>query len=177
MSNENWTEESDVNWNDVPEGAPKPLDLNLYNGKIVKADFRLSKATPPNMCINLEIALTSVFQGDELATPKRHYDTLVFTQKSAFKVKGCARAADVLDQLPKRINEEAVREFADALLGRELVIKNKHEKHHKDASRTISVVANYFTAEQAEAHKAGRSVEEPKAEEPVAIAGRRRKSA
>jgi hypothetical protein len=155
-NNKGWTEEADINWDDVSTEAPKPIDADLYNANIVAAEFRKSNAGNP--CVNLELAVTGVFQGDELSTPKKHYHTLVFTADCAFRVKQAAVAAGV--EPPKRASEEVLKEFGDSLVGAAVIVKTKHEKHRTDKNRTLSVVDRFLTQAQAERIKSGGSADD-----------------
>jgi hypothetical protein len=153
MSNQGWTQnDSFDNWDEVSTEAPKPLDPALYHGEIVSAEAAQTGTGKP--AVKLEVSAKGLFQGDDLPSERKLFDTVVITREAAFKVKQLAQATGV--EPPKSNAFEAVSELADSLVGQPVVFKTKIESYKKDGeNRTTHRIERYLTTDQAERVKAG----------------------
>jgi len=176
MSNQQgWTQnDSFDNWDDVSSEAPKPLDPGIYNATIVKAEAAQTGKGKP--AVKLEVSATGVFQGDELPTPRKLYDTKPITFEAQGLVKNLCQAAGV--EPPKGNGYEVVSAFADELVGLSVIVKVKLESYVKDGEkRTVARIDRYFTGDQAERAKNPEAVAAPAGEAAAPTGGRRRRGA
>ena len=148
MANENqgWTGGEDINWDDIPDDAPKTPDEGLYSATVVEA--RAEKTSGGHPGVKLTVEIKSPFGGGELGYVHRKVrDTLAVTKDAAFKVKQAAKAARVSP--PKGTHFEALEAFASDLVGQDLIIKTQN-RPNQDKSRVFANVALYCTPEMAD---------------------------
>ncbi len=156
MGQVGWTQNDTFdNWDDVSTEAPKPVEPNIYTGEIVKAEAAQTqgKGLP---AVKLEIMVKSVFQGDDLPSARKLFDTVTITKEAAFKVKQLSQSANVTP--PKSNAADYLPEWADGLVGQPVIVSTKLEKYTPKGSteqRESARIERYLTADQAEKKKAG----------------------
>lgn len=146
-----WTGGEDFDWDEVPDGAPETPPEGLYTGKIIEA--KAEETSNDNPAIKLTVELQAPFGGGELGYVSRKVrDTMVLTKDAAFRFKQLAVAAGT--KPPRGSQFEAMNDFAEDLVGREVIIKTKNVPA-RDKSRVYANVSLYCTAEQADQEAKG----------------------
>jgi hypothetical protein len=150
--NTGWTSAESVNWDDVSTEAPPPLADAIYKGVFAKAEPRPTKEGKPS--ISLELSVTNVFGGDDLASPRKLFDNVMCSAAAAFRVKQLAASANVAP--PANFGLDEVTAFCERLVDAAPVAFRTKQSTYQ--GKTNAKVDRYFTEEQAkEAASAGES--------------------
>jgi hypothetical protein len=139
-----WTDQTQVNWDDVSTEPPPPLPVAIYKAVIAKAEPGQTKKGDKNV-INLELAVDGEFGGDALSPARKMFDSLTLSPEAAFKIKQIAASANV--QPPKNFGLDAVTEFCNALVDSSgVILRSKLDTYQ---GKTNHRVDRYFTEAQA----------------------------
>ena len=146
MSNEGWTSNNPINWDDVPDAAPGKAPDALYQAKVVEA--KAMKTSGGHQGIKLVVELQAPYGGGELGYISRKvYDTLVNTPDARFRIKQCANACGAA--LPATDSFEALEVLAESLVGAEPIVKTQ-QRFNKDKTDKFVNVAVYATQAMAD---------------------------
>lgn len=172
MSRNGWTQSNDINWDDVPEGGPAPLEEGLYRAKIISA-----KPTPTkkegNPMITLQLEVYEDSEGSKLKSPsgkdttRKLFDYLPLSQEAMFRVRFLCKAFDLDPKtaLPN-VKPETAAAFCKQLIelskgGVYVRIKHETRQTPNDGERTDMKVGRYLSDEQVKQAGASEQASDP----------------
>jgi hypothetical protein len=156
MSNTGWTDEVEVNFDDVPDEL-----VNLPDAVYV---FNIAKATPKKTKKG-EQALEVVLRADSVHASslgilteipkgaKSLYETITFSAENLFNAKNLLKSAGV--EFPKKVNFEILNELSSALIDKGQIIAKTSTSAASGGFAAKSRVARYYTEESLAAALAG----------------------
>lgn len=156
MSNTGWTDEAEVNFDDVPDEL-----INLPDAVYVFDFARITPKKTQKGVQALEVVLKAASvhptsHGVLTDVPKGAkglYETVMFGGESLFTAKNLLKAAGV--ELPKKINFEVLSELAQTLLDKGQIIAKTSTSAASGGFAAKSRVARFFSEESLAAALAG----------------------
>jgi hypothetical protein len=176
MSNTGWTDEAEVNFDDVPDEL-----VNLPDAVYIFDFARITPKKTQKGIQALEVVLKAASvhptsHGVLTEVPKGAkglYETVMFGGESLSTAKNLLKAAGV--ELPKKINFEVLSELAQALLDKGQIIAKTNTSAARGGFAAKSRVARFYSEESLAASLAtgGDASEAPAAASPAGRRGRR----
>lgn len=169
--NEGWTNNDQINWDDVSEDAPAPLEPGVYGFQIAQAEPERTKKGDPG--VKLVLTITHAYGGSDGDMKRKCYDKLTLTKDALFRTKQLTKALGV--EPPKTNSPDDVAAFCEVLAESPAgFVRLKQETYQ---GRTNARVDRYLTAEAAAEAAAGGGAQATAPEGSEAKPARRRRPA
>ena len=142
-SNQGWTSEESVDWDNVSTEPPPPLAVGIYKGLITKAEPQPTKEHKPAIALQLQIS--EEYGGSSIEPARKMFDNVTLSKEAAFRVKQLAASAGV--EPPATFKFQDVEAFCVSLVEAGAVyLRSKHATFN---GKTNHKVDRYLTEEQA----------------------------
>lgn len=157
-SNTGWTNDEEINWDNVDDSAPKPLDPGLYVGRVAACDPQKTKSGGKPGA-KLELTVKGKYGEDAFPRPRKMFATLTFTQDAGFAAKNFSKANGI--EMPSRNNPDAIADYCDrALAVGDVFFKVKRDSYE---GKPTAKIERFYTEAQAVIAHAGGDPENPDA--------------
>ncbi len=117
-----WTANDEMNWDEISDAPPPPLEDGIYRASIAKAEAEPTGKGDPAISLQL-VALHA--HGSDAKLNRKLYDKLVVTKDAAFRTKQVIKATGATP--PKTNGSDALSEFASELVGCEVWVRTKQQ--------------------------------------------------
>jgi hypothetical protein len=168
MSDDLYTGSEAINWDEVSEDAPKPLENGFYFVTFAETKFQLTgKDKKPSS--NSQLTVTKAWGGADDSLNRKVYDSLIFTKATAFRVLNVARVLGI--PKPTEFTRETIEEFMAAMQASNGAWVRLKQETYKD--KTNSRVERFYTEEQVRELVEGDSTSAKKGDDAPAATGTR----
>jgi hypothetical protein len=150
MSRTGWSSSEKIDWSQVSDKGPAPLDEGLYLAKLAKAEPQLSKKTNKPM-IKLTVEVSATGDGEKLPKPRTIFDYCVLTQEAAFRVGNLTKAlglASLEDTGFETVSTLCKDAVGAAKSGVYVRIKHETRTDNNGEERIDMRIAKYLSEEQ-----------------------------